>query len=104
MVSITRCVLEIGDQKMAIYVDKPLWTFRGVRHAHMVSDESYEELHLFASKIGFPRRAFQGDHYDIPEYLIEEAIATGAISVSPRELLDRLKGAGLRLRPRQRDG
>ena len=89
---------------MAIYVDKPLWTFRGVRHAHMVSDHSYEELHRFASALGFPLRAFQGDHYDIPEYLIDEALALGAISVSPRELLSRLKSAGLRLKPKRRDG
>ena len=88
---------------MAIYVDKPLWMFRGVRHAHMVSDVSYDELHVFASRLGFPRRAFQGDHYDIPEYLIAEAIALGANSVTPRELLSRLKGAGLRLRPRKQD-
>ncbi|MDA8277805.1 MAG: DUF4031 domain-containing protein [Actinomycetota bacterium] len=89
---------------MAIYVDKPLWTFRGVRHAHMVSDQSYEELHRFAGALGFPLRAFQGDHYDIPEYLIDDAIALGAISVSPRELLSRLKSAGLRLKPKHRDG
>ena len=88
--------------EVTIYVDKPLWVFKGVRHAHLVSDVSYEELHLFASTLGFPRRAFQGDHYDIPEYLIDEAVALGANSVSPRELLSRLKAAGLRIKPKDR--
>ncbi len=69
----------------------------------MVSDLSYEELHNFAIQLGFPRRAFQGDHYDIPEYLIDEAISLGATQVSPRELLSHLKGAGLRVRPKDRD-
>ena len=33
----------------------------------MVSDASLDELHDFAQPLGIPRRAFQGDHYDIPE-------------------------------------
>ena len=88
---------------MAIWVDTPIWSFRGVKHAHMVSDTSYAELHLFAQKLGFPLRAFQGDHYDIPDYLIAVAVELGATQVNPRELLRRLKGASLRRAPRQRN-
>ena len=84
---------------MAIWIDTPIWTFRGVKHAHMISDSSLAELHHFASKLGFPERAFQGDHYDIPDYLIPVAEAIGAGRAEPRELLERLKAAGLRSRP-----
>lgn len=83
---------------MAIWVDIPIWSFRGVKHAHMVSDFSYQELHEFANRLGFPIRSFQGDHYDIPDYLIGVAIEMGARQINPRELLRRLKSAGLRRR------
>ncbi|MDA8262709.1 MAG: DUF4031 domain-containing protein [Actinomycetota bacterium] len=84
---------------MAIWIDSPIWTFRGVKHAHMISDSSLAELHHFASQLGFPERAFQGDHYDIPEHLIPVALAMGASQTAPRELLGRLKASGLRSRP-----
>jgi len=63
-----------------------------------VSDESYEELHAFAARLGIPRRAFQGDHYDIPADTRERAIALGAQPVSSRELVRRLIDSGLRVR------
>jgi hypothetical protein len=64
-----------------------------------VSDVSYEELHAFvATELGIPRRAFQGDHYDIPEDLYDIAVAAGAEPVGARELLSRLLKAGLRAR------
>lgn len=81
---------------MAILVDEPLWSWRGRRWAHLVSDRSYEELHEFAARLGIPRRAFQGDHYDVPTELRYEAIARGAHAVNSRELVIRLRGAGLR--------
>jgi hypothetical protein len=56
-------------------------------------------LHAFVeSELGIPRRAFQGDHYDIPEDLYDIAVAAGAQPVGGRELLARLLAAGLRLR------
>jgi hypothetical protein len=64
-----------------------------------VSDASTEELHAFATRLGLPRRAFQGDHYDIPAEVRLEAIALGAEPVDGRELVRRLRAAGLR-RPR----
>jgi hypothetical protein len=48
--------------------------------------------------LGIPRRAFQGDHYDVPEELYAEAVAAGAEPVGCRELLQRLMAAGLRVR------
>lgn len=68
----------------------------------MVSDVSYEELIEFADSVGIPRRGFQGDHYDIPEEYRPDMIAAGAVEVESRELLRRLRGAGLRLSPTQR--
>jgi len=61
-----------------------------------VSDESYDELHDFAAQLGIPRRAFQGDHYDVPTEYRERAIALGAEAVDARVLVRRLRDAGLR--------
>ena len=68
----------------------------------MVSNYSFEELHLFAEELGVPRKGFQGDHYDIPDEYRTRAIAMGATAVPSRELLQRLKAAGLRFTPSQR--
>jgi Protein of unknown function (DUF4031) len=81
---------------MAILVDEPIWPFRGGLWCHLVSDTSYDELHDIAGRLGIPRRGFQGDHYDLPDYLRDDAIALGAHPVSGRELITRLRAAGLR--------
>ena len=81
-----------------ILVDQPIWPWRGHRWAHLVSDASYDELHAFAEQLGIPRRAFQGDHYDIPAHVREQAIALGAEPVDARVLVRRLRAAGLRRR------
>ncbi|HUF33414.1 MAG TPA: DUF4031 domain-containing protein [Acidimicrobiales bacterium] len=79
-----------------ILVDQAIWPWRGRRWAHLVSDVSVEELHAFATRLGVPRRAFQGDHYDIPAELRLEALELGAVAVDARELVGRLRAAGLR--------
>ncbi|MFC0037558.1 DUF4031 domain-containing protein [Actinomadura rayongensis] len=84
-----------------IYIDPPLWPARGRVWSHLVSDVSYDELHTFAARIGMPPRAFDRDHYDVPEDLYAAALAAGAQAVGCRELLLRLKAAGLR-RPKRR--
>jgi len=81
-----------------VLVDPAVWPWRGRRWAHLVSDESYDELHAFAARLGLERRWFQGDHYDIPAEHRERAIALGAQAVSSRELVRRLIDAGLRRR------
>ncbi len=84
---------------MAVLIDTPVWHFRGRRWSHLVSDVSHDELHAFvASTLEIPPRAFQGDHYDVPEELYDRAVAAGAEPVSCRELLSRLLAAGLRVR------
>ncbi len=87
---------------MTVLIDEPRWWFRGRKWCHLVSDESYDELHAFVAALGIPRRAFQGDHYDIPEEHRAAVVAAGAVEVESRELVRRLRGAGLRLSPAQR--
>ena len=65
----------------------------------MVSDVSLDELHVFAASIGVPERGFQGDHYDIPSHVREVAVGSGALEVTSRELVVRLRASGLRLTP-----
>ncbi len=87
---------------MAVLIDEPRWWWRGRRWCHLVSDTSLDELHDFAAGLGIPRRAFQGDHYDIPEEHRPAAVAAGALEVESRELVRRLRAAGLRLSPAAR--
>lgn len=81
---------------MTVLVDVAIWPFEGRKWAHLVSDTSFDELHAFAEGLGIPRRAFQGDHYDIPTEYRERAIDLGAQPVASRELVRRLRAAGLR--------
>jgi hypothetical protein len=88
-------------ERVTLLIDTPVWHWRGRRWSHLVSDVSYDELHAFvAAELGIPRRAFQGDHYDIPEELYDVAVRAGAQAVGARELLSRLRAAGLRRKKR----
>ena len=78
-----------------------MWPARGRQWAHLVSDESHDELHAFAEQLGLPPRAFHRDHYDLPAELRDRALELGAEAVSSRELLRRLKQAGLRRKRRE---
>jgi hypothetical protein len=85
--------------RVAVLIDTPVWPWRGRLWSHLVSDVSLDELHAFAASVlDIPRRAFQGDHYDVPEELYDRAVAAGAEPVGCRELLQRLLAAGLRVR------
>jgi hypothetical protein len=81
---------------VTILVDQAIWPWRGRRWAHLVSDVSYDELHTFAARLGIPRAGFQGDHYDVPADYRERAIELGAEPVDARDLVRRLRAAGLR--------
>ena len=71
--------------------------------SHMVSDESFDELHAFAAQLGIPRHRFQGDHYDLPAFVRARAVAAGAVEVGTRELTARMVGPrGDRVRARRR--
>lgn len=83
---------------MTVLLDDAIWPLRGELWAHLARDVSYAELHDFAGRIGVPRLAFQGDHYDLPVRLRDQAVAAGAVEVTGRELVGRLRTAGLRRR------
>ena len=64
---------------MAVFVDPlreyPHVPFAVRRWCHMVCDGGFEELHAFAAQLGMPRARFQGDHYDLPPWVLERAVA-----------------------------
>lgn len=81
-----------------ILIDPPLVHRYGRVWSHLVSDESFEELHVFASTAGLPRRGFHRDHYDVPGEFYDQVVTLGAAEVSTREVVRRLVAAGLRRR------
>ncbi|MEO3803693.1 DUF4031 domain-containing protein [Nonomuraea sp. B1E8] len=87
---------------MTVLIDPPNWPGpRGLMWSHLVSDSSLRELHDFALRLGVPERAFDRDHYDVPETVHARAVSLGAQAVGSRELLQRLVAAGLRRRKRR---
>ncbi|MFE4250384.1 DUF4031 domain-containing protein [Streptomyces sp. NPDC056910] len=86
---------------MTVYIDPPTWPGHGRMWSHVVSDVSFDELHLFADRLGVPPRAFERDHYDLPSHRYEDAVRAGAVKVGSKELVRRLTEAGLR-RPKGR--
>lgn len=84
---------------MTILVDQARWAWRGTTWCHLVTDDHLDELHAFAGALGCRRVGFQGDHYDIDVDMRKIALANGAVECDSRELVRRLKGAGLRMRP-----
>ena len=87
---------------MAVLIDEPRWLHRDRLWSHLISDRTLDELHAFAEAAGIPRRGFHGDHYDIPHEYYEQMLELGAIPTPSRELVRRLRAAGLRLSPGQR--
>ena len=87
-----------------ILIDQPRWPAHDMLWSHLVSDSSLEELHGFAASVGIPRRAFDLDHYDVPERKYDELVAAGAVPVTIRQLVERLQSSGLRVSQRQRRG
>ncbi len=79
-----------------ILIDPPLVPMRGRLWSHVASDTSYDELHEFARAIGIPAGGFDRDHYDVPDELYDAVVAAGAVPVSSRELVGRLRARGLR--------
>ncbi|QJU53287.1 DUF4031 domain-containing protein [Herbiconiux sp. KACC 21604] len=88
---------------MTVLIDNPMWPAHGTIWGHLVSDESLEELHLFAESAGLPARSFDLDHYDVPVDRYEELVAAGALPVSYRDLVVRLRASGLRVRGKDRE-
>jgi hypothetical protein len=87
-----------------ILIDQPIWPAHDMLWAHIVSDNSLDELHDFAARAGIPRRAFDHDHYDVPDRKWDELVAMGAHPVGVRELVERLRDSGLRVTQREKNG
>ncbi len=83
---------------MTLFIDPPNAAGHGRLWSHLASDTSYDELHRFAQQLGIPQRGFDRDHYDIPAERYDLVVAMGVTPVSSRELIQRLKAAGLRRR------
>jgi uncharacterized protein DUF4031 len=82
---------------VTVLVDPPLWPRHGRTWSHLVSDTSLAELHAFAEAAGIPRRAFDLDHYDVPDERHADLVARGAVPVTAGELIRRLRASGLRV-------
>lgn len=89
---------------MAVLIDQPSWPAHGTVWSHLVSDVSLEELHTFARIENLPRRSFDLDHYDVPAARYDGLVAAGALPVTYRELVTRLRASGLRISMRERRG
>lgn len=89
---------------MAILIDDPRWPAHGRLWSHLVSDSDLDELHAFARRHDLPARAFDLDHYDVPDSAFARLVAGGAEHVSGHELVRRLIASGLRVTARERRG
>ncbi|MEV6282309.1 DUF4031 domain-containing protein [Kribbella sp. NPDC051770] len=87
-----------------ILIDPPVWPGWDRVWSHLVSDESYDELHAFARKVGIPARGFDRDHYDVPSDRYDDMVAAGATPVESRVLVRRLIESGLRHRKSEQTG
>ncbi len=87
---------------MSILIDPPSWPAHGTLFSHLVSDASLDELHGFARANGLPERAFDKDHYDVPQKRHDDLVRAGALRVPATELVRRLIASGLRVRARER--
>ncbi len=81
-----------------ILIDPPNAAGHGRLWSHLASDTSYDELHAFARLLGVPERGFDRDHYDVPAQWYPRVVELGATPVTSRELIVRLRSAGLRRR------
>jgi len=89
---------------MTVLIDQPIWPAHDTLWAHLVSDSSLAELHAFAARAGIPRRGFDGDHYDVPLGRYDELVRLGALPVTVRQMVTRLRDSGLRITQKQKRG
>jgi hypothetical protein len=87
---------------VTVLIDAPRWPAHGRLWAHLVSDDNLEELHAFAAANAIPPRAFDRDHYDVPDEAYDRLVEAGATAVDSHELVRRLIASGLRVTARER--
>ena len=81
-----------------VLVDPRLWPWRDRRWAHLVSDESYDELHAFAERLGIPAAPSRATTTTSPRTTASAPSSSAPTPVSSRELVRRLIDSGLRHR------
>lgn len=88
---------------MTLWIDEPIWPAHGRWFSHLISDTDYAELHALALGQGMHPRAFDGDHYDVPQERWQRVVDAGATVTTGADLARRLNASGLRLRKRRGD-
>jgi hypothetical protein len=88
---------------VTLWIDPPAWPAHGRLWSHLISDTSLVELHIFAAEAGLPRRACEGDHYDVPQERYAAVVAAGARPVAGRDLVRILQRSGLRIPKRRHE-
>ncbi len=82
---------------MSIFIDPPLWPAHGTFFSHLISDTSLKELHDFAAAHEISPRAFDADHYDVPQHRYAALVNAGAQEVTGTQLTRILIRSGLRV-------
>lgn len=85
-----------GAYTVSLLIDTPRWPWRGHLWAHMISDDSLEELHAAARSLNLRWVAFGRDHYDIPDVLWDQACEIAEL-VDSRVIIRSLRASGLRV-------
>lgn len=79
---------------MTVYVDNMYQSSMGsygrMKMSHMIADTE-QELHQMADKIGVARKWFQGDHYDIAMSKRKIAVENGAVELTMRDMVHKLR-------------
>lgn len=78
---------------MPVYVDDAFVPFGRMKMCHMIADTE-NELHEMAGKIGMRRSWFQAGsvpHYDVSKGKRKLAVERGAIEITMRELIARVR-------------
>lgn len=83
---------------MSVYVDNARIPYGRMLMSHMVAD-TLDELHAMAAALGLRRAWFQNKvrwpHYDVCAATRERALKLGAVPVTGRQLIERLRAASL---------
>ena len=95
-------VVAAEDPAPMIYIDPPMWPAHHTLFSHLISDAGLDELHAFAGDAGISPRAFDGDHYDVPQQRYDSLVRRGAVPVSGGALVRILMASGLRIPARER--
>ena len=85
-----------------IFIDPPYWPAHGTVFSHVISNTSLAELHAFAAANKIAERAFDLDHYDVPQRRYRQLVAAGAVPISGKELARTLVASGLRIKAKYR--